>query len=92
MKKLIIIKVYGKVQGVFFRATTKKEADRASVMGWVRNLPDGRIEAVFEGDQKEVEEMVAWVRRGGPVFSSVEDLGVTWEDYKGEYDNFEIKR
>lgn len=59
--------VSGKVQGVFYRDTTKKEADRRGVRGWVRNLKDGRVEAVFEGDAKAVEDMVAWCRVGSPL-------------------------
>ena len=59
--------VSGKVQGVFYRDTTKKEADKRGVHGWVRNLRDGRVEAVFEGPAERVEEMVAWCRIGSPL-------------------------
>lgn len=59
--------VSGKVQGVFYRDTTKKEADKRGVRGWVRNLRDGRVEAVFEGEATRVEEMVAWCRIGSPL-------------------------
>ena len=59
--------VSGKVQGVFYRDTTKKEADQRGVRGWVRNLRDGRVEAVFEGAPAAVEEMVAWCRVGSPL-------------------------
>ena len=59
--------VSGKVQGVFYRDTTKKEADRRGVRGWVRNLRDGRVEAVFEADAPLVDEMVAWCRTGSPL-------------------------
>lgn len=59
--------VSGKVQGVFYRDTTKKEADRRGLHGWVRNLRDGRVEAVFEGPEAEVAAMVAWCRIGSPL-------------------------
>ena len=59
--------VSGKVQGVFYRDTTKKEADKRGVRGWVRNLRDGRVEAVFEGDAKAVDDIVAWCRVGSPL-------------------------
>lgn len=59
--------VSGKVQGVFYRDTTKKEADKRGVRGWVRNLRDGRVEAVFEGEPGAVAEMVAWCRVGSPL-------------------------
>lgn len=59
--------VSGKVQGVFYRDTTKKEAEKRGVRGWVRNLRDGRVEAVFEGDAKAVDDLVAWCRVGSPL-------------------------
>lgn len=59
--------VSGKVQGVFYRDTTKKEADKRGVTGWVRNLRDGRVEAVFEGPRDAVDAMVAWCRVGSPL-------------------------
>ena len=59
--------VSGKVQGVFYRDTTKKEAEKRGLRGWVRNLRDGRVEAVFEGDAALVDEMVAWCKIGSPL-------------------------
>ena len=58
------VRVWGSVQGVFFRATCAREASRRGVAGWVRNLPDGSVEAVFEGEAPAVEAMIAWSRRG----------------------------
>jgi acylphosphatase len=58
--------VSGQVQGVFFRDTCQRFARRYGVRGWVRNLPDGRVEAVFEGDPERVERLVAWTRQGPP--------------------------
>lgn len=83
--------VSGRVQGVFFRDNTKKKADELGVAGWVRNLIDGRVEAVFEGSKKRVEEMVDWVRKG-PSFAQVDNFDLVWEDYRGEFKSFEIKR
>lgn len=54
----------GRVQGVWFRDSTRREAERLGAAGWVRNLPDGRVEAVFEGDPATVASLVAWARRG----------------------------
>lgn len=59
--------VSGKVQGVFYRDTTRQEAEKRSVRGWVRNLRDGRVEAVFEGSVDAVDAMVAWCRIGPPM-------------------------
>jgi acylphosphatase len=56
----------GVVQGVFFRASTRDMAAGLGLDGWVRNLPDGRVEAVFEGDSETVDKAVAWMRQGPP--------------------------
>ena len=58
------VRIWGSVQGVFFRATCAREASRGGLAGWVRNLPDGGVEAVFEGEAPAVEAMAAWCRRG----------------------------
>jgi acylphosphatase len=58
--------VHGRVQGVFFRDTCRQEATRVGVAGWVRNRADGTVEAVFEGERRQVERMVAWVHEGPP--------------------------
>jgi acylphosphatase len=81
--------VSGLVQGVFFRMHTKRMADSLNVTGWVRNLPDGRVEAVFEGRRKDVEKMVEWCKRG-PSGAIVKDVNVTWQEYRGESKNFRI--
>jgi acylphosphatase len=56
--------VHGRVQGVFFRDSTRRQADSLGVAGWVRNRPDGTVEAIFEGEPDVVEQMMAWARRG----------------------------
>jgi acylphosphatase len=58
--------VSGRVQGVWFRDTCSRQARAAGVTGWVRNTPDGRVEAVFEGEPEAVEQMVTWCRHGPP--------------------------
>ena len=70
--------VSGRVQGVWYRAYTQKTARREDVRGWVRNLPDGRVEAVFEGSESAVNNMVAWCHRGSPN-ARVERVEVAWE-------------
>lgn len=70
--------VAGRVQGVFYRACTRDEARARRLGGWVRNLPDGRVEAVFEGPRPAVEAMVAWCRTGPPL-ARVRDVEVRWE-------------
>ena len=89
MKTRAHLFVSGRVQGVFFRSRTAEKADDIGVAGWVRNLPDGRAEAVFEGDEAPVEEMVDFCRRGPPG-SFVKDVNVQLETYTGEYRDFKI--
>ena len=91
MKKLRAhIFVSGQVQGVFFRDNTKKKAKELEVTGWVRNRSDGQVEAIFEGEEEKVRELVDWTRQG-PAWAKVDKLDISWEDYKGEFDNFEIR-
>lgn len=74
---------------MFFRQHMREVALRHGVRGWVRNLPDGRVEAVLEGERGAVEAVIEWARRGPPL-ARVEDVEVVWEDYRGEFRGFEI--
>ena len=82
--------VSGNVQGVFFRATTREQAQERGVDGWVKNLADGRVEAVFEGTEDDVEAMVTWCHEGSPA-ATVESVDVTYEDPEG-LSGFEVRR
>jgi acylphosphatase len=81
--------IAGRVQGVFFRLETHRAAERYGVFGWVRNKRDGNVEAVFEGDEKDVLLVLEWCKQGPPI-SKVTNLAVEWEDYIGEFSGFEI--
>ena len=81
--------VHGRVQGVFFRDTCRQEAVRHQVSGWVRNRPDGTVEAVFEGEPQAVEAMTRWCR-GGPAYAQVEHVEVQRESPTGER-GFEVR-
>ncbi len=83
--------ITGRVQGVFFRAYTRDAAHLIGVTGWVRNLPDGRVEAVFEGDAEKIEKMVKWCYDGSPM-SRVDYVDVVEEEYIGEFDRVNITR
>ena len=82
--------VNGKVQGVFFRAKTMQEAVRLGVNGWVRNLLDGRVEAVFEGEKEAVDAAVDFCRKG-PRGAVVTNLELNWEPFSGEFKNFKVR-
>lgn len=87
--KRIHVIVEGRVQGVFFRAYTRDEAVRFGLSGWVRNCPDGSVEAVVEGEQGAVEKMVQWLHQGSPN-SNVAKVHLTEEAPVGESGTFEI--
>lgn len=89
-KRRVHVWIRGRVQGVFFRAYTRDAAIQTGVTGWVRNLPDGRVEAVFEGDAEKVERMLDWCRREGSPLSRVENVEEREEVFEGEFDRFEI--
>jgi acylphosphatase len=82
------VRATGLVQGVYFRAETQARARSLGVAGWVRNAPDGAVEAVFEGEDERVDSMVAWCRRG-PAGARVEDVSVRWEEPLGD-DGFHV--
>lgn len=81
--------ISGQVQGVFFRSNTRKKAIELGINGWVRNLSDGRVEAIFEGDESNLQEIIEWCHKG-PVHSTVEKVEVYWESPSGEFQTFSI--
>ncbi|WP_224336748.1 acylphosphatase [Haloprofundus halobius] len=82
--------ISGRVQGVFYRANTRDAARERGVDGWVRNLDDGRVEAVFEGSEPAVDSMVDWCETGSPD-ANVEDVDAEYEAPEG-LDGFEVRR
>jgi len=87
-KTRVHVFVNGRVQGVFFRQKTKQQAERLNVTGWVRNLPDGRVETVFEGEETAVKALEEYCHHG-PSSAIVTNVVSTWEPYRGEFTNFE---
>lgn len=90
MKVRAHVYVSGRVQGVFFRSETQDVARRYNVKGWVRNMADGRVEAVFEGEKENVEKLIEFCRRGPPG-ARVSKVEVFWENYMGEFADFTIR-
>ncbi len=82
--------VSGRVQGVFFRYTMAQEARRQQVKGWVRNCPEGTVEAVLEGEKEKVEGLISWCHQGPPG-AVVRKVEVKWQECPGEFDSFSIK-
>jgi len=82
--------ISGQVQGVFFRDATRKKAEDLRITGWVRNLPDGRVEAILEGDKEAVDKIIEWAKEG-PDTARIEEVEVKWENYKDEFSSFQVR-
>ena len=80
----------GRVQGVFYRAFTREVANSLGLNGWVKNLYDGRVEALFEGKKEDIEQAINKCRKGPPG-AFVKNIDVTWDEFAGTYKGFEIK-
>ena len=90
LKKRVRLVISGVVQGVFFRESTRRRAEALGLTGWVRNQPDGSVEAVAEGDARDVDELVRWCHRG-PVGAEVDEVSVVAEPHRGEFGRFAIR-
>jgi acylphosphatase len=90
MKTRMHVVISGRVQGVFFRASTAEKADELGLTGWVKNTPDGSVEAVFEGEEGAVDEMLAWCHQGPP-HAKVINVSATVEPFTGGFTEFSIR-
>jgi acylphosphatase len=81
--------IEGRVQGVFFRASTRDEARRLGLNGWVRNLPNGDVEALIEGEKGTVNRLLAWCHHGPP-YAAVSKVSLQWEPYQGDQKGFQV--
>ena len=81
--------IEGRVQGVFFRHHTQEMAAKLGLKGWVKNMQNGDVEAIFEGPQQEVNQMIQWCRQGPPR-ARVTRVHQVWEHYKGEFKDFSV--
>lgn len=90
MPERLHVYISGRVQGVGYRQSTYAEATQLGLTGWVRNLPDGRVEAVFEGGSDLQNDMLRWCQTG-PTFAHVTDVDSTWQDHERGNTTFEIR-
>jgi acylphosphatase len=90
MKTCVHVLIIGRVQGVWFRASTKQKAEQLGITGWVRNTDGGNVEAVFEGDEKQIQDMIEWCHQGPPL-SKVENVEIKNQDPTNSFDDFSIK-
>jgi acylphosphatase len=89
MKARLEARFKGKVQGVYFRDYTRKFATMKGVFGWVKNIPDGTVEAVFEGEKDDIEEVIRMLREDHPL-ARVDEIDMVWTNHRNQYDRFEI--
>lgn len=89
-KKAVHVVISGRVQGVCFRMETQRAAQRYGVNGWVRNKRDGTVEALFEGENRNIDDIVEWCGHG-PRLASVTDIQINPIEFTGEYDEFSIR-
>lgn len=85
------LEIQGKVQGVFFRASMREQARARGLGGWVKNMPDGTVEAVVEGPREEVEDLIDWAKEG-PSAAQVDNVMVEWKSNSGDHQTFEVRR
>jgi acylphosphatase len=88
MKQVQVI-VKGRVQGVFFRASTQREARRLGLTGWVKNRSDGAVEITAEGEESSLRQLCMWAERG-PSAARVDDVQIRWRAYSGDHPDFRI--
>ena len=90
MSEQLHLLITGQVQGVFFRASTKKQADNLGIKGWVRNLPDGQVEVLAEGEAEAIKKLIAWCHNG-PLRAHVHEVTVTPKQTGEQYFDFIIR-
>lgn len=89
-KKQVILKIYGRVQGIFFRDSTRRRARKLGLTGWVSNESDRTVKVVAEGEEKKLEELIKWCYNG-PMLAQVEKIDIQWQEATGQFEGFEIK-
>jgi len=90
MKSNVHVLISGRVQGVWFRASTKQKAQQLGLTGWVRNTSDGNVEAMFEGEENKIDKMIDWCHSGSPL-SKVTNVEVKKQNPTNGFDDFSIK-
>lgn len=91
MKKRVGLKMYGRVQGVFFRDSSQRKAKELNLTGWVKNEPDGTVQIVAEGEEKDLNELIKWCRAGGTEYGRVDKVDIEWLESTGQFDDFVVK-
>ncbi len=88
--KRLHLKIYGRVQGVYFRSSAQSKARELGLSGWAKNIPDGTLETVVEGEAEMLEEYIRWCKKG-PAAARVDKVEEKWDEPTGEFKGFSIK-
>ena len=88
--KRLEARIVGVVQGVWYRASTRDQANRLGLTGWVRNLPDGSVELMAEGPEETLQRLLAWCKKGPPG-ARVDGIRSTWHEPQGEFSRFKVR-
>jgi len=88
--KRLHLKIFGRVQGVYFRSSAQSKAHELGLSGWAKNLPDGTVETVAEGEEEMLKEYIRWSQKG-PAAARVDKIEEKWEEPTGDFKGFKIK-
>ncbi|MBU2037403.1 acylphosphatase [Patescibacteria group bacterium] len=91
MKRRVDLKIHGRVQGVFFRDSSQRKAKELNLSGFVKNEPDGTVQIIAEGEEKNLEELIEWCRAGGTEYARVDQVEIKWLELSDQFDNFIVK-
>ncbi len=90
LTKQIILIIHGRVQGIFFRDSTRRKARKLDLTGWVSNQSDGTVKVVAEGEEEKLKKLIKWCYNG-PVLARVDKIDINWREAAGQFKKFEIK-
>jgi len=90
MTKRVILKIFGRVQGIFFRDSTRRKARKLGLTGWVSNESDGTVKVMAQGEEEKLEALIKWCYNG-PMLARVDKIDIEWYETTGQFEKFEIK-
>lgn len=90
MKQKVVLKITGRVQGVFYRLNTQEKAKELNLKGFVKNENNGTVKIIAEGEKDNLEGLINWCYQGSPK-ATVREITTNWEKYKGDFNSFKIK-
>ncbi len=90
MDKRLILKIHGRVQGVFFRDSVRRRAKKLDLVGSVANQEDGTVQVIAEGQEENLKQLIKWCYNG-PILARVDKIDIDWQEATGQFDKFEIK-